>query len=368
MGQSITIITLIIIWILSFVEPSGWSMSMNLPDKVNTVLCVLAAVFFVIYPNRRQNISRLLFLGLLLTFIAIPYMLYGSLQGASYLVVFLVVYIVSQGRMTHKVIARSGIIIAFLGLVIMYIYTNGSLLSGWNDNAISMVGLFSFIYFSIFLISQKGKKKFWFWNIITIAYLFLLFETNCRSGMLFSIFAICGIVFMNTTKKILNNSRLNILILNIPMLIALAVISVASTPYFDILNDWSLEHLEKDIFNGRDILWENALLQFGTSLGFGMGRFIMNYHNSGIAALSVFGVLGYICWIKYFSINLKEFRYYLKDRVVFGAMLGFLLIYLQQSVDLGFIAEYPNLLPYAVLGIGIGRVRLLRTEALQING
>ena len=62
MGQSITIITLIIIWILSFVEPSGWSMSMNLPDKVNTVLCVLAAVFFVIYPNRRQNISRLLFL------------------------------------------------------------------------------------------------------------------------------------------------------------------------------------------------------------------------------------------------------------------------------------------------------------------
>ena len=87
---------------------------------------------------------------------------------------------------------------------------------------------------------------------------------------------------------------------------------------------------------------------------------MINYHNSGVAAISVFGLAGYFCWIKFFSTNLNKLSYYISDNIVFGSILAFLLIFLQQSVDLGLIGEYPNLLPYAILGIGIGRVNNLK--------
>ena len=60
--------------------------------------------------------------------------------------------------------------------------------------------------------------------------------------------------------------------------------------------------------------------------------------------------------------------YYISDEIVFGSMLAFLIIYLQQSVDLGFISDCPNLLPYMILGIGLGRVRLLQKKKYHRYG
>lgn len=362
MGQLLTFIMIISIWLISFVEPSGWAMLLHLPEKINNLFLLISIIFYFIEPNNRQRISPVLILLLIVTFVFFPVTTNSSWQGASYLVSFLTVYIVSQGTITYKVLKYSGLVIAGLGLVVLTIYARGSLLSGWNDNAISMVGLFSFLYFSIFLIQKKGTYRFWIWNIITYIYLALLFGTDCRSGMLFGVFAVVGIILSKRLKRYFANKWYPLILLNIPLIIAFIVIGISESSIFYELNSWSLREFNKSIFNGRDILWDYSILLLERSDYLGTGKFILNYHNSGIAALSVFGVLGYFSWIMYFNTNLRQLKYYLSDDIVFGSFFAFSLIFLQQTVDLGFISEYPNLLPYMILGVGIGRMRLLNQK------
>lgn len=326
----------------------------------NIAVSIVATVLFVAYPHRRQKISLELLCFTLLTFILIPVLLSGSLDGASYLVSFLVVYIISQGTITRKVIATSGNVIALGGLVILYVYANGDLLSGWNDNSISMMGLFSFIYYSIYILSKKGHKAFWALSIIVILYLQLMFQTDCRSGMLFVVIAVLGIIYSDRTNHILSRKKMPFWVVNAPLILAFVVIAISATPMFDALDQWSLENSEKGIFDDRDVLWDAALALLQNSYYLGTGKFAMNYHNSGIAALSVFGVIGYICWAKYFINILKRLQIYLYDKIVFGSILAFTLIFLQQSLDLGFIGSAPNLIPYIILGIGLGRERMLK--------
>lgn len=360
MGQLKTIISIILIWIISFVEPSGWAMLLHLPEKINFTLFIIAVIFFAAIPEKRLTISRSLFWAILSFIVIIPFLTSSTWQGASYAMAFLTTYIVSQGTITEKVIKYTSIAIAGLGLFILYIYLYGSILSGWNDNAMSMVGLFSYLYFSIFLISKRGLRSFWIWNIVTVIYLQLLFKTDCRSGMLFSIIAVLAIYFAKQSKRFLGNPKLRLILLNVPLLISLVVISFAASTFYEELNNWSLQNLDKSIFNGRNLLWEHAYDLLVRSDYLGTGKFMINYHNSGVAAISVFGLAGYFCWIKFFSTNLNRLSYYISDNIVFGSILAFLLIFLQQSVDLGLIGEYPNLLPYAILGIGIGRVNNLK--------
>lgn len=360
MNQTFTIIFLILVWVISFLEPSGWAMAIHLPEKISWAIALLAGACLLISRNRKLQVPGPLVALLIVTFIIIPVIMADSWQGAEYLVAFLTVYLAAQGTITPKVIAVSGIIIAALGLVVLRIYVFGNILSGWNDNAISMVGLFSFVYFSMFLISKKGTAAFWIWNIVTVLYLWLLFKTECRSGMLFSVVAVVCIVYSGTVKKMLHGPKVRLLLLNLPLILALVVIFLASSSHFDALDRWSLESNGKGIFDGRDVLWDNALKLLAQTDYLGTGIFKFNYHNSGIAALSVFGVLGYICWVKYFSCNIKRLQRYLSDDLVYVSLLAFLIIYLQQSVDLGFISPTPNLIPYAILGIGLARIRMLQ--------
>lgn len=362
MNQTFTIIFLILVWVISFVEPSGWAMAIHLPEKISWTIALLAGGCLLISRNRKLQVPGPLVALLIVTFIIIPVIMADSWQGAEYLVAFLTVYLAAQGTITLKVIAVSGIIIAILGLVVLRIYVFGNILSEWNDNAISMVGLFSFVYFSMFLISKKGTMAFWLWNIVTAIYLWLLFKTECRSGMLFAVVAVVCIVYSGTVKKMLHGPKVRLLLLNIPLVLALAVILIASSSHFDALDRWSLESNGKGIFDGRDVLWDNALKLLAQTDYLGTGKFKFNYHNSGIAALSVFGVLGYICWVKYFCCNIKRLQRYIQDDIVYASLLAFLIIYLQQSVDLGLIYRTPNLIPYAILGIGLARIKMINKQ------
>lgn len=367
MGQISTIILIVAIWIISFVEPSGWAQAIHLPEKINIIILILSAMFYFVLPNKRQQIPSSLVLFIVFTFIVIPLVSINSWQGASYLVAFLIVYIVSQGKISPKVIKYSGLIIAGLGLAILLIYVKGSVLSGWNDNAMAMTGLFSFLYFSIYLIETKGKRIFWILNIITYFYLVLLLGLDCRSGMLFSIIAVVGIIYSGKTKKIFLHGGFTVFMLNIPLLISLLVIWIAQSDFFYELNLWSLKNYDKTIFNGRDSLWDLSFELLGKTNFIGTGKFLLNYHNSGVAALSVFGLLGYICWIKYFSLNINRMKRFISDEIVFASLFAFCLIFVQQTVDLGFISPTPNLLPYMILGIGLGRVRLLQRNRTVIK-
>jgi len=363
MGSVLTFIVITAVWIISFVEPSGYAKSIHLADKINLIIAGVSGALLIVHPKNRQRIPPFLVAGLLVTFIFIPVMFHDSYEGASYLVAFLCVYMVSNGKITRKLVTRSGLVVAMLGLLVMYIYVKGSVLNGWNDNAISMVGLFSFLYFSISLIYLKGTRKFWIYNIITAVYVGLMFETDCRSGILFMLIGLACILYHNFSRKLFAGNRLRVLlVLNMPLIIAIVVIAVSNAPYFDDLDYWSFRHFEKGIFSDREVLWNMGFENFYDSSYMGDGEFMFNYHNSAVAALSVFGILGYLCWIGYFYVILNNFVAYIGDRIVFGSYMAFILIFLQQSFDLGFINAMPNLIPYMILGVGLGRIRYLKSR------
>lgn len=61
-------------------------------------------------------------------------------------------------------------------------------------------------------------------------------------------------------------------------------------------------------------------------------------------------------------IILKKVINFLDDYIVYGLMLGFICIWLQQTVELGLVAGQANAIPYEMLGLLIGRVRTLERE------
>lgn len=359
MNQILTIISIILFWIASLVEPSGWGMAYHLNEKLTNLMIVGSIILLYKYRTNYFKISPILLFVTILSIAFIPMLVSGKNEGWQYMSSFLVIYILANGDISEKVIKLTAFAVALLGLSVLYIYSRGNLLSGWNDNAISMTGLFSFIYFTIFLTIIRYEKTFWLFNIITVVYLSLLFATDCRSGMLFSIVTVICIVFPSTTQRILSKSWVHLLILNIPLIIALIVIAASTSSYYDELNMWSINNFGKTIFNGRDVLWQLSFDMLEKSNYLGTGKFIINYHNSGVAALSVFGIFGYACWISFFYTILSKMKKYMEDPIVFGSILGFVIIYLQQSVDLGFISSTPNLIPYMILGVGLGRIGML---------
>ena len=368
MNSFFSFIALILCWIISFVKPSGWSQIIELPQIINIIIVSLSVIFYFALPYKHQNLPKWTIFGLILTFIVIPYLIENSLEGAEYLTAFLIVYIFSQCKITERVINLACWAIGIGGIAILYIYTNSELLLGWNDNSISMVGFFSFLFFSIQIVLKRKTKFFWFFNIITFIYLYFLFETECRSGMLFSVLTVVSIYFISFTRRLLKSRKNFIIILNIPLIVALLVLLIASNhDLLYALDNWSMEKFDKTIFNGRNFIWEEALEYFNQSYWMGTGEFLLNYHNSCIAVLSVFGILGYIYWIRYFYDIYKCLQNFLLDPIIMGCVISFTMIYIQQSVDLGFISTDYNMIPYMILGIALSRIFLINKNNNHIS-
>lgn len=64
---------------------------------------------------------------------------------------------------------------------------------------------------------------------------------------------------------------------------------------------------------------------------------------------------------------LAKGRKWLDDVIVSGCIITFIIMYIQQSVELGLVNENPNIIPYIVLGIMLGRIKLLDEEVEGIG-
>lgn len=77
----------------------------------------------------------------------------------------------------------SGLAVLALGMAILVIYDFGTQLSGWNENSIAMIGLFSYVLFmAAFYNLRSGWSKF----LILLAgglVLWLISKTESRSCM-----------------------------------------------------------------------------------------------------------------------------------------------------------------------------------------
>ena len=346
----------IIFWFLSLIYPSGLAISLELPDKINLLLSLIT--FYIFTKHNVGEVFKLssgYYILLFLIFIIIPIITVGRFEGLSYLIAFFVTYTVSFIDVTDEFLKKTSYVIAFMGLILLYIYIYGQVLSGWNDNAISMMGLFSFLYYSCYLFTKE--ELVFTHKIIVALFLFFLFQNDCRSAMLSILLTVILFQKRSLSNSIIQNRNFPFLLICFPLFISFFVIYVSSLDVFQVLNEWSIENFNKTIFNGRDELWSESLLSLNSI--WGKGYFYLNFHNSAVACIAAFGILGFILWYYLLKSYLVVLISFFEDKIVLGCLISFSIIYLQQSVDLGFICPYPNFIPYLILGIGIGRVRIL---------
>lgn len=354
----------ILLWIISLVQGSGLGNSINITSKFHVLLfIILLPIILVIIRKDKLYIKRnylyILFI-LFLSFIVIP-LLSKNTDGIGYLSAFLVCYLFSLVPLKHKNIKLIALFNGILGILFLYIYNYTSILSGWNENSIAMIGFFSYAIFYIGFMDDRKKYRRIFTLVIVILYLYLLNITDSRSSSLFVALSILFIFNIIRPQNFYETGKY-VYLLFIPLLVVIIALIISNTSYYERLNLWSIKQFEKPIFNGRDALWESGIDQLKHHLLFGTKKIGNGWHNSAITCLTAYGIIGYTAWIALFKSIIDRAKHYFNDSYVCAALTAFLFIYLQQSVELGLIATQPNLIPYVALGIMLGRVRYLKEK------
>lgn len=356
------ILSVILVWVFSMVNTSGLGFLYDTPTKTNIVISLWCLILIMLGKNILLKVFKansLLVLLTILSFIILPLLTAGSWEGFTYLLMVPLVYCFSEQKVTTWAMNTSGYAVAGLGLFILYVYKSTEILSGWNDNQISMIGLFSYIYYSISLYGNMSGRKLTIGIAISLLYIIMLSSTDSRSSNIFIVLSVFFAYKGDWFRWLLRKKRFVSFALNVPILISLICILFPNSYIFQYFEEWSMEHYGKTAFNGRDILWMEGYERLFNSYLLGEGEFLINHHNSGVAVLSVFGVIGYICWYKLLAKPMQFMRIYASDDLMLGFISSFFFIFWQQSFDLGLVSASPNMIPYMILGLGIARAREL---------
>lgn len=284
-------------------------------------------------------------------------------EAVDYLWAYLIVYSLANISVSKKTMRLVGNCFAVLGAAILAIFCFGSELDGWNANSIAMIGLFSFLIFLIPYFGVVDRKSKILLSAAGVVFAFMLNETGSRSCIVV-IFAALLISFrVIPSKKLLRSRKALFAVLLVPLAVAIFVVVISQTALGNELNNWSLSRFGKPIFNGRDQIWLDGFRRLMENFFFGRGVFNSGYwHNCAIGCLTTVGAVGYFLWLGGFHLLLCEARKYSRDVGIAGCMVAFLALYCQQSFELGLLSPNPNMLPYVILGMMLGRVRYLREQ------
>lgn len=373
MSSFFYVLIMFLLWIVNLLNDSAVGKNFHLPEITRTVFLVAIIIVFLLKKNSLANAAlntknNLIFGGLFLVFILVPLVNGYGWIALDYLWVFCVVYLLSLVPVDEHTLKIVGIGYAVLGGAVLIIYRFGSILSGWNPNSIAMIGFNSFLFFVISfyqLQSLRGKLVI---ALVAVIYIVLINGTDSRSCMLFvtigTLFALSILPF-----RILFGSKKALIIwLVVPLLVAIIAVAISKGPSMETLNKWSLEHFNKLFFSDRERIWNWGFEEFYKSPIFGSGNNEgFNVHNSLLGCLVVYGITGTLFWISSIYYLLAKSFSYKYDSIVIGSAISFMLVYLQQSVELGLLSSNPNVLPYLMLGIMLGRIRQLDSNSKEID-
>lgn len=355
----------ILVWLFALFNGTGLGNAYDTNGKL--VLLTIGIAALLLIHDKKIGIqipTKLLISGLFVIsiFLLSPLLKRGQTFTIDYLYVFFLVYIFSKIKIKRKYIEWTSYVYGVLGLGILYIYTETSILKGWNENTIAMVGFFSYTIFCIAFFDNLTNFRLVLFLATSGIYLSLVEQTDSRTSTVCIVVYVLIILLrcrLNKPIKLENNFRI---LLNIPLLVAVAVTMISGTPLAKQLDRWSLENFLKPAFNGRDEIWLEGFRVLKSNFFIGSGKLQSGYwHNSAIACLTAYGLLGYMSWISFLKNILLLGKKHLEDSLVQGCMISFLIIFAHQSFELGFIAPDPNLIPYMCMGILLGRVRCLES-------
>ncbi len=344
--------------LLSLIFGAGIGKSLNIYDRTFNILFVLAIFYFIINAKNLFLTERIfiiifaIFLQCLICHFKTGY------TYLEYLRIFLIFIPLAFFSITNEQLTLISKIYGAFGMSVLLVANFTSLFSGWDGNSISLNAFFAYALFIVSFSNIKNQKSIIYLVIYSIIYYLLLIKFDCRSTILFSIFLFLSIFSIIPVKKILNKTWL-IIILIIPLLIALFIVAIKDTDIIQKLNTWSLNTFHKSIFNGRDTLWTNGFNKWLNYPLFGTGNISYSAHNSAVSLLVTGGIAGYLIFLSSIYTLLKKALFWIDDHIVFGLILAFLTIWIQQSVELGLFGLSVNPTPYFILALLYFKIKSL---------
>ena len=353
---------IVLVWLSSLFNGTGLGHVYHTNNITNAALVGLSAIFLL--RHRRVSVQKdtfYTFCATMCIFVFSGLLHKKGLGGAEYLCCFLLIYVFSQIDVRERAMRLSGLAVLALGTMILTIYDYGTQLSGWNENSIAMIGLFSYVLFmTAFYNLRSGWSKF----LILLAgglVLWLISKTESRSCMVVLAVTMLLALIMKPYPWALRSHGWVIFLLLIPLFVALVTVVISLCGAVYDMEVWSLKTFDKPIFNGRDQLWLNGFRSLLRQPLLGSGNISTNnWHNTAVACLTSFGILGYGFWLNCLYLPLKRATPYLSDPIVTGCVTAFLLMNAQQAFELGMFSLKPNLLIYLPLGLLLGRIRYLK--------
>lgn len=352
-------------WSVSLLYSSGIGIVYDVYSKASFI-CLAYALILICKTQRRKlpACGKVLSICVLIVLFQFSGYMSSNLLTIDYLVAFVVIYICSQQTVNATTIKLSALMYGILGFIVLFIYNYASAFSGWNSNTIGMLSLFSYAFFLCGMPCPDNKKgKVIFLGVFLIYTLFLA-KCTSRGAAIFSlVMALFHLRYIKPESIITNKKRI-IIILLVPLLISIGTIFISKNCDMPALDEWSYNHFGKPLFNGRDNLWLYGFSKLEEAPILGHGNLSMvNWHNSAITALVGYGILGYALWIAAFSSLLNKSIHYRSDYLVNITAAAFIIIYLQQSIELGFIAQQVFFIPYAILGLMLGRINTIKKQS-----
>ena len=360
---------IVLVWLSSLFNGTGLGHVYHTNSITNAALVGLSAIFLL--RHRRVSVQKdtfYTFCATMCIFVFSGLLHKKGLGGAEYLCCFLLIYVFSQIDVRERAMRLSGLAVLALGTMILTIYDYGTQLSGWNENSIAMIGLFSYILFAASFYDLRSR---WSKSLILLSggFIFwLIAPTDSRSCMIALVVTILLALTAKPCPRVLQSRGWTMFLLIIPLLVALITVVLSLSNIAPKMDIWSRRVFEKPIFNGRERLWLAGFRSFLHHPYFGSGRInANNWHNTAVACLTSFGMVGYAFWLRCLYLPLKRGSLYLSDSIVTGCMAAFLLMNAQQSFELGMFSSNPNLLIYLPLGLLLGRIRYLEEKRDEIH-
>lgn len=351
-----------LLWIVALIYGAGIGKAYNVYGKTIT----LASICFFYQFAMKKRFSVITASTFIVFVLVLWEYLYTTVlfnvNYREYVLLYFIVILYSIWEVSEKQMTIISVIYGLAGAAVLGVVKFTTYFAGWDGNSVSSVAFFSYIVMAAGFANVKTQKIKVYLIIYSCIYFVWLQLLNARNAMLFSIVQMLCMLKVIPLKKILNEKNILIILL-IPLMVALFVIIICNMPFVDNINMWSIRHFRKPIFNGRDDLWMRGVTLWLRNFLFGTGTLKYNWHNSAVMCLSGTGILGYVLWLYIIrKLCIKAIRN-IDDDIVLGTLSGFLIIWIQQSVEQGLIGQQGNPLVFVLLGLMLARINTLNGGA-----
>lgn len=351
---------MVLVWLLALLYSSGIGYTYDIYGKAKALVVVLS--LYQIFVSRRiRNVKK--YFVILVAYLIIvnffTHILYAH-DMLDFLWMYLLMWLISMLPVEDGPMIVVSLAYGAMGMLVLYIYNYGTAFSGWNTNSIAMIGFFSFCVAIVGFHRVRDLRILVCLIVYAVLYFVLLEVLNSRGSVLFAIVLLLGIFGILPIQKLMCKPGKILLILLIPLIVAGVIVVIRNAGFVEKLEVWSRATFQKPIFNGRDELWYSGFMQLMKHPLFGNGNLsAANWHNSAVTMLVGGGLVGYCVWVTSTKRIMSLGAGWISDKIVLGLMMGILGIWLQQTVELGLVSGQVNAIPYAMMGLLLGRVRTL---------